>query len=182
MRILNGFLALMPVKALAIATAFTGLLLGMAGICIAEDFYYVVNPPHFEVSPDVLPNGLPYCSSSSLGSLICYSPSFVRTAYNFPSNLDGTGQTIVIVDAFGSPTIQNDLAVFDSLFGIPAPPSFTVLCPDGCPSTSFNNSVHGVVNWALETRIFSLQEGSHEHILRRYKRLNPELYHFRDPA
>ncbi len=39
------------------------------------------------------------------GSLVCYNPAFIRSAYNFPSTLDGTGQTIVIVDAYGSPTI-----------------------------------------------------------------------------
>jgi len=91
--------------------------------------------------------------STSTNYTICYTPAFIRTAYNYPTNLDGTGQTIVIVDAFGSPTIQNDLARFDSLFGIPAPPSFTILCPTGgCPAFSPNNS-HGPVGWAFETSL-----------------------------
>src|SRR5713101_4289592 len=71
------------------------------------DFTYPKNPRRVEVDPGtVLPDAVPYCSSKSLGSIICYSPNFIRTAYNFPSDLDGTGQTILIVDAYGSPTIQ----------------------------------------------------------------------------
>src|SRR5712692_1309929 len=131
------------------------LLFGLAGVCCAQDFNYIVNPPRVQVSADVVPDGLPYCKNASLGSLICYSPNFVRTAYNFPTGLDGTGQTILIVDAFGSPTIPNDLALFDSLFGIPAPPSFTILCdPAGCPATPITaNTRHGLFGWAIETSL-----------------------------
>src|SRR4029077_3728503 len=60
--------------------------------------------------------GLPFCFSGALGSLICYTPSFYKSAYNFPSGLDGTGQTIVIVDAFGSPTLQSDLNKYSTTF------------------------------------------------------------------
>jgi subtilase family serine protease len=61
----------------------------------------------------------------------------------------------LIVDAFGSPTIQNDLDLFDHLFGIPAPPSFTILCdPAGCPATPVTaNPKHGEVGWAIETSL-----------------------------
>src|SRR6266566_1539299 len=117
---------------------------------------YTVYPMSYavQVSPDtVIPAAVPLCKTSGGLYLVCYTPTFIRTAYNYPTNLDGTGQTIVIVDAFGSPTIQNDLASFDSLFGIPAPPSFTILCPTGgCPAFSPNNS-HGPVGWAFETSL-----------------------------
>jgi subtilase family serine protease len=43
----------------------------------------------------------------------------------------GKTNTIAIVDPFGSPTIKSDLATFDQAFGLPAPPSFTVIRPDG---------------------------------------------------
>jgi subtilase family serine protease len=143
----------MKTKPLQLAAALVGVLLfGLVGVCSAQDFNYIVNPPRVRVS-DVLPNGLPYCRSVTSGSIICYSPKFVRTAYNFPPNLDGTGQTILIVDAFGSPTIREDLAAFDQFFGIPDPPSFTVLCPEGCPSSSFNNKHHDVLGWAFETTL-----------------------------
>jgi subtilase family serine protease len=144
----------MKKEPLARIAVFVGaLIFGLSGVCVAEDFNYIANPPRVQVSADITPNGLPFCRSASLGSLICYSPNFVRTAYNFPSNLDGTGQTILIVDAFGSPTIRADLAAFDQAFGISPPPSFTILCPDGCPSSSFNNTKHDVVGWAFETTL-----------------------------
>jgi subtilase family serine protease len=91
--------------------------------------------------------GVPFCHSGSLGTIICYTGSFLRTAYNFPPEgegapstpgvpraLDGTGSTIVIVDAYGSPTITGDLPYYDGVVGIPAPPSFTVVCENGQPS------------------------------------------------
>src|SRR6266436_6938566 len=117
------------------------------------DFIYPKRVPYVQVDPSInLPDGMPYCRTGSGRRLICYGPSFVRKAYNFPSTLDGTGQTILIVDAFGSPTIENDLALFDAVFKIPAPPSFTILCPeDGCPdrkSTRLNSS-HGYISYAV---------------------------------
>jgi subtilase family serine protease len=132
----------------AIATSFHGQT-GSSG-----DFTYVTNPPRIAINPGTtVPASVPYCSSGSLASLICYSPDFIRKAYNFPSGLNGQGQTIVIVDAFGSPTIENDLAVFDSTFGIPAPPSFTVLCPQGCPTFAPHNTHHDETGWAVETSL-----------------------------
>src|SRR2546428_11179028 len=74
----------------------------------------------------VLPDTVPYCQH---GNLICYTPQDIKTAYNYPANLNGAGQTIVIVDAFGSPSVARDLNTFDQLFGLPAPASFTVVCP-----------------------------------------------------
>ncbi|MER8182052.1 S53 family peptidase [Kitasatospora sp. NPDC094015] len=53
----------------------------------------------------------------------CYSPLQYRTAYNlgplYKEGVTGKGRTIVIVDSFGSPTIQHDLEVFDKQWGIP---------------------------------------------------------------
>jgi len=53
----------------------------------------------------------------------CYSPLQYRTAYNldslYSSGITGRGRTIVIVDSYGSPTIQHDLNVFDKTWGLP---------------------------------------------------------------
>lgn len=118
-----------------------------------RDFTYPKNPPRAQVDPGVVvPNAVPYCTTRG-NPIVCYSPDFIRTAYNFPSTLDGTGQTILIVDAYGSPTIEKDLAVFDQTFGIPAPPSFTILCPAGCPTFSPNNFPLGEVGWTVETTL-----------------------------
>ncbi|MFJ1795753.1 S53 family peptidase [Kitasatospora griseola] len=53
----------------------------------------------------------------------CYSPLQYRQAYNlnplYQQGVTGKGRTIVIVDSFGSPTVQHDLEVFDKQWGIP---------------------------------------------------------------
>jgi subtilase family serine protease len=67
--------------------------------------------------------------------LRCYSPQQVQHAYGltalYRKGYDGRGRTIVIVDPFGSPTIVHDLMVFDAGFGLPAPPHFRILTPEG---------------------------------------------------
>jgi Predicted protease len=66
-----------------------------------------------------------------------YTPQEVQTAYGFNNlyakGLDGTGQTIVIVDAFGSDTIRKDAALFSSFYGLPAltPANFKIYYPGG---------------------------------------------------
>ena len=65
----------------------------------------------------------------------------------FKRGIDGKGQTIIIVDSFGSPTVGHDLAVFDKTFGLPAPPSLTVIQPDG-PIPPGNHA-----GWAGETEL-----------------------------
>ena len=53
----------------------------------------------------------------------CYQPFQLQKAYDlaplFGHGIDGRGRTIVIVDAFGTPTIQDDLKTFDQVFGLP---------------------------------------------------------------
>jgi subtilase family serine protease len=46
------------------------------------------------------------------------SPMQIRAAYNLPST--GGNATIAIVDAYDDPTVQNDLSVFSSQFGLPS--------------------------------------------------------------
>jgi subtilase family serine protease len=79
----------------------------------------------------------------------CYDPAQIRQAYNVPSTFDGAGQTIIIVDAYGDPTIEADLAFFDQFFGLPAPPSFTVY---GGSATQ-TAGPHDVAGWAHETAL-----------------------------
>lgn len=64
-------------------------------------------------------------TNTALGHLApCgYSPADVRAAYGmdalYAAGLDGTGQTIVITDGFGSSTIAQDAAVFSQFYGLP---------------------------------------------------------------
>jgi subtilase family serine protease len=132
---------------------------------IVSDFNYKPSLSYVQLGPlTTLPQGLPLCKSSRLGNIVCYSPSFIKKAYEFPSTatVDGSGQTIVIVDAFGSPTIVNDLALFDARFGISAPPSFTIFCgnsptpldPTTCPTVNINvNPLHDEFGWTIETSL-----------------------------
>ena len=130
------------------------VLVGLTGFATAQDFNYIANPPYEAVSPGTtIPDGLPYCGTGSGLTIICYGPNFIRKAYNYPSALDGSGQTILIVDAYGSPTIQADLALFDTIFGIQAPPSFTIFCPQGCPPLNTQDKLHGELGWTLETSL-----------------------------
>ncbi|HET6871483.1 MAG TPA: peptidase S8 and S53 subtilisin kexin sedolisin, partial [Sporolactobacillaceae bacterium] len=48
-----------------------------------------------------------------------FTPSQVRHAYGVDKlSQTGANQTIAIVDAYGSPTIQQDLSTFDKQFGL----------------------------------------------------------------
>jgi subtilase family serine protease len=85
-----------------------------------------------------------------------YTPTQVRMNYDlgplYVRGINGKGRTIGIVDVYGSPTIRHDLAVFDKLFGIPAPPSFKIVEPAG-KVPAFNPESPDVVGWALETTL-----------------------------
>jgi subtilase family serine protease len=67
--------------------------------------------------------------------IACYQPGQLQQAYDLPAlyrqGITGRGQTIVIVDSYGSPTVRHDLAVFDRASGLPAPSSLRVIQPAG---------------------------------------------------
>lgn len=83
--------------------------------------------------------------------LACYTPSEIRSAYDVPRSATGAGQTIVIVDAYGSPTIRHDLAVFDSEFGLPNP-TLNIIYPGGSPVYNPLQH-HAEADWAFETSL-----------------------------
>src|SRR6202012_1457027 len=89
-------------------------------------------------------------------SVACYEPGQIQAAYNleplYQAGVTGRGQTIVIVDSFGSPTIASDLATFDKTFSLPAPPSLKIIQPPGkVPTYDPTNS--DMVGWAGETTL-----------------------------
>ena len=85
----------------------------------------------------------------------CYSPQQIRKAYGVDSLTNagyvGKGETIVIIDSFGSPTIRGDLMTFDKAYGLPDPPSFKILSPLGTVPFDPNNSTQ--LGWAAETTL-----------------------------
>ncbi len=85
----------------------------------------------------------------------CYQPAQIQTAYGVTPLLNagknGAGRTIVIVDAYGSPTIAQDLQDFDATFGL-ADSNFTVTAPAGDPP-AFDPTDDNQVGWAFETTL-----------------------------
>ncbi|HEY2072915.1 MAG TPA: S53 family peptidase, partial [Gaiellaceae bacterium] len=82
----------------------------------------------------------------------CYQPAQMQTAYGYSgllaSGVNGAGRTIVIVDAYSNPYVANDLAIQDSLLGLPAPPSYSAIAPQGVPAFDANDP--NQVGWAEE--------------------------------
>jgi subtilase family serine protease len=105
----------------------------------------------------------------------CFTPQAIRAAYNFGPldmmHLDGRGQTIAIVDSYGSDTIAHDLHIFDQAFGLPSMcgeegvtcspgmPTFSQLYLQGSPATkgqppkSNGTGQEDKAAWALEVSL-----------------------------
>jgi subtilase family serine protease len=87
--------------------------------------------------------------------IACYGAPQIQQAYDLPRlfqhGTEGQGQTIAIVDSFGSPTIAADLNTFDAAYGLPSP-KLTVIQPAGAvPPWDPTNS--DMVGWAGETTL-----------------------------
>ena len=99
---------------------------------------------------------------------VAYTPAQIRAAYGINNlSLDGTGQTIAIVDAYDNPNIFQSLDAFDTQFGLtdsgptlaqqygPASSFLTVLNQSGqttsLPATDPNGA--GTANWELEAAL-----------------------------
>jgi len=84
----------------------------------------------------------------------CYTPVQYRVHYDlnplYRRGVDGRGETIVIVDSYGSPTIRNDLNVFDQQFGFPHP-DLRIVKFGNIPAFDPTNST--MVGWAEETTL-----------------------------
>lgn len=86
----------------------------------------------------------------------CFGPRQIRTAYGLDrlidAGYDGAGQTIVLIESYGSPTLEADLQQFDTEFGLPPPPSLKVIAPIG-EIPPFDPTNNDVVGWAEETSL-----------------------------
>jgi len=105
----------------------------------------------------------------------CFAPRAIQAAYNvgplYSLGFDGRGQTIALVDSYGSDTMAHDLHVFDQAFGLqpmcgeegitcaPGMPTFSQLALQGSPATKAPPSQsHGTGQedksaWALEVAL-----------------------------
>lgn len=87
--------------------------------------------------------------------MTCYSPIQYRNAYGLTTldrqGVTGAGRTIAVVDAFGSPTIQQDLDAFDTDFGLPHT-DVQIIQPAGS-LPSFDPADLDQQDWAFETTL-----------------------------
>jgi subtilase family serine protease len=81
----------------------------------------------------------------------CYDPFQMRHAYQIDllinAGYDGTGHTIVIVDAYQNPNLVSQVATFDGFYGLPAI-NLTQVAPDGL--TPFIVGDPNMTGWAEE--------------------------------
>jgi subtilase family serine protease len=107
--------------------------------------------PHYQVAGHATPSAPPTFTCQVTTPAQCYGPAQMRAAYGVDKlaakGLDGAGRTIVIVDAFQSPTIASDLATFSQLFELPDA-VLTQIAPDGL--TPFDQDDNNMVGWAGE--------------------------------
>jgi subtilase family serine protease len=95
--------------------------------------------------------------------VICYDPYQMRHAYGIDNlvnaGLTGKGRTIIIVDAYQSPNIVDQLNTYDTFYGLPGlnglgnpnDPNlgtFTQIAPDGL--TPFDPTDSNMIGWAEE--------------------------------
>jgi subtilase family serine protease len=85
----------------------------------------------------------------------CYTPTQIQQAYSLQSlysaGITGRGTTIVLVDAYGSPTISADLSEFDNEASLPSA-TLKVLHPVG-RIPSYDPSNANMLGWAAETTL-----------------------------
>ncbi len=91
----------------------------------------------------------PFSSPAQMVVPFAYIPSDIALAYGYnaaySSGLNGKGETIAIVDAFGDPTIKYDVMAFDQIMNLP-PVNLSIKYPSGSGEIQQANA-----SWALET-------------------------------
>jgi subtilase family serine protease len=115
--------------------------------------FHVLYPGHFAQPPTTEQCEAPPPTGAGIA---CYGPTQYHQAYDmnplYHAGLTGAGKTIVLVDSFGSPTIQNDLKTFDQSYGLQDPPSLKIIQPAGAVPP-FNGNDSTQVGWAEETTL-----------------------------
>ncbi|MCC3767763.1 S53 family peptidase [Streptomyces sp. UNOC14_S4] len=142
-----------------VATATAALPAGTAAASAAPAAPVV---PHTAAVPAVAGHTLAHVEGSPLSieecraklKIACYNPLQYRKAYHldplYKAGITGKGRTIVIVDSFGSPTIQHDLDVYSKQFGIPST-KVQVVKWGNVPAFDPKNSE--MTGWAGETTL-----------------------------
>jgi len=145
---------------------------GSVGAALAAPSVQPAVSDYAQISASEVPPTTAQCLSVGR---TCFTPAAIQAAYNvgplYAAGTDGTGQTIAIVDSYGSDTMAHDLHVFDQAFGIrpmcgeegvtcaPGMPTFSVLAVQGSPATkapppkSKGTGQENKAAWALEVAL-----------------------------
>jgi subtilase family serine protease len=122
-----------------ISLAFTG--------CMSIPSRTPTNSPTVTLAPTQITNLCPNSIST------CLTPHAMRVAYGVDSLINkgftGKGQTIIDIVSFGSPTLQQDMQVFDQTFNLP-PADIQVISPLNIPEYDPHYDKNG---WAQETEM-----------------------------
>jgi subtilase family serine protease len=152
----------MMVAVAAVLTAVAGstlagstAALGSTASSASDPGTLIVHPPAHQVRGAFMAT-VPFSDAQCEATfqIQCYVPDQVEAAYNLPAlygrGITGKGRTIVIVDAFGSPTIADDLLQFDQYLGLGTPP-LRIVKVGQVPA--FDPSNADMVGWAGETTL-----------------------------
>jgi hypothetical protein len=150
--------AAIPVTAVTGLLAFSALAAGGAGTVAASASGRLPAPVPATGTPAfhklALPAPITTTACQTELGINCYTPLQYRVAYDlnplYSRGITGKGRTIVIVDSFGSPTIQSDLHTFDTQFGLPDP-VLQIEKFGNVPPFDPNNS--DMISWAGETTL-----------------------------
>jgi len=131
-----------------------GALLGGAGVASAATTgasrHVMSVHPIYQYAGQSNGSGTTFKCQSATAAVSCYSPQALLKAYDIQrvqdAGIKGKGQTIVIIDAYGDPTVADDLKVFDTAFGLPAA-NLNVINPYGA---TFNPNDPVASSWSGE--------------------------------
>ncbi|HLZ61744.1 MAG TPA: S53 family peptidase [Ktedonosporobacter sp.] len=84
------------------------------------------------------------------------TPLSMRTAFGLEplirQGFTGKGQTVVVIDSFGSPTLQKDLDTFSAMYGLPKTTLKITTLPS-LPLPHFDTTNGDMMGWAGETTL-----------------------------
>jgi len=142
----------------AAGLAFSGVMGAMPASAAGPKAHRITVHPEIFQAGRQAPNATFGCQTRPMDGSQgprCYQAAQIQNAYNITPLLNrgitGAGRTIVIVDAFGSPTIASDLQTFDATMGLPDP-SFTQITPAGSPPP-FDINNGNQFGWSVETTL-----------------------------
>ena len=122
------------------------------GNSLFEGAYFVAsNATALMVQPQVASSPAPQANANVTFSEGASSAKALQTVYNatslYAQGYQGEGQTIGLLEFFGSPTITQDLQLFDAQFGF-SNPSFTVT-----PFVPYNPNLGVSMGWSTEVSL-----------------------------